>query len=131
MRKLESIQWRWTRTVAGLENLPYGRRFNRLKLFSFQGRMLRTDLILVYKIFHGLCSIGSNDIFELASTSITRGHPFKILKPRAQLEVKRRFFSNRVVDSWNSLSYGTVTAASVDGLKAGLKDLNYKLYEFA
>ena len=132
MRKLESIQRRWTRSVAGFESLPYGRRLHRLKLFSFQGRMLRTDLILVYKIFHGLCSIDSNDIFELASTNITRGHPFKIFKPRAQSEIMRRFFSNRVVDSWNSLSYCTVTTASVDGFKAGLlRDLNCKLYEFA
>merc|ERR1719341_1430248 len=52
VRLLERVQRRWTREVSGLEDFPYEERLRRLDLFSFPGRLLRTDLILVYKILH-------------------------------------------------------------------------------
>ena len=47
MRLLERVQRRWTRAVAGLEDLSYSERLNRLNLFSFQGQLLRNDLKMV------------------------------------------------------------------------------------
>ena len=43
--------------MAGFEDLSYGERLRRLDLFSFQGRLLRADLILVYKILHQKCAM--------------------------------------------------------------------------
>ena len=108
MRLLERVQRRWTREVSGLADLSYGERLKRLDLFSFQGRLLRSDLILVYKILHGKCAIGIDEIFVLNEASSTRGHPFKLFKPRSRSECRKRFFSLRVINAWNSLSYDTV-----------------------
>ena len=103
----------------------------RLDLFSFKGRMLRSDLILVYKILNGMCSVEPDEIFSPALHSITRGHEFKLFKPRVRLELRKRFFSNRVIDVWNSLSPETVSAGNINSFKSGLyKDLALKLYEF-
>jgi len=33
----------------------------------------------------------------------TRGHKYKLVKPQCSLDVRKYFFANRVVDSWNSL----------------------------
>ena len=132
VRKLERVQRRWTRTVVGMERMPYGTRLAQLDLFSLQGRMLRSDLILVYKIIHNLCSINVDEIFTFAAGGVTRGHPYKLYKYRPSTDQRKRFFSDRVVNTWNSLSYSTVTANSVDIFKASLlRELGPKLYEFS
>ena len=132
VRKLERVQRRWTRAVTDLAELPYEVRLQRLNLFSVEGRMLRSDLILVYKTIHDLCAIKFDEIFSFSETDRTRGHPYKLFKPRSDIELRKRFFANRVINSWNSLSESTVMAESVDAFKAKLLvDLGPKLYEFS
>ena len=69
LRLLERVQRRWTRCIRGLEELPYEERLSKLNLFSLQGRLLRADLILTYKIFHSMCAIAPGDVFNLATGS--------------------------------------------------------------
>ena len=79
VRLLERIQRRWTREVSGLGVLFYGERLKRFDLFSFQGRLLRTNLIIVYKILHNKCAIGVEEVFLLNRFSNTRGHQLNCL----------------------------------------------------
>ena len=128
---LEGVQRRWTRSVAGFGDLSYGERLRRLDLFSFQGRMLRADLILVYKILHRKCAIDSFEVFQVREEGTTRGHDLKLFKQRTRLESRKRFFSVRVIDCWNNLSNNTVVSESVNQFKAKLKhDLGALLYDF-
>ena len=128
---MERVQRRWTREVAGLENLTYGDRLKRLDLFSFQGRLLRSDLISVWKIFHLKSAIKPESLFELYTNNITRGHPFKIKVQRTSLEVRRRFFSIRIINRWNALDCATVCADSVDIFKRRLAcDLGEELFYY-
>ena len=132
LRLIERIQRRWTREVVGLSDLPYGERLRRLDLFSVQGRLLRADLILVWKILNGYCAINPNDIFSFSVARGTRGHPLKLFLPRSRLEVRHRFFSIRVINIWNSLSHDTVMAATINSFKSCLRaDLGDKLFQFA
>ena len=110
-RKLESVQRRWTRQISGLEDLPYSERLRALNLTSIKGRLLRADLILCWKVFHGECHIKPEQLFEL-STSRTRGHPFKIFKPRIRTDIRRRSFSYRIITPWNNLPHDVITATS-------------------
>ena len=54
-RKLEALQRRWTREVAGMESLSYEDRLVRLKLFSISGIYLRNDLVKIWKNFSSSC----------------------------------------------------------------------------
>ena len=131
VRLLERVQRRWTRSIAGYDELSYGDRLRRLDLFSVQGRLLRNDLVLTWKIFSGLCSISPMELFVLNRSTRTRGHPLKIFLPRCRLEARKRFFSVRVVHHWNALSEDTVCAESLEKFKQLLhRDLGPKLYEF-
>ena len=130
LRLLERIQRRWTRAVSGMTDVPYDERLRRLDLFSFKGRLIRTDLILVWKIINKQCAIECDKMFSFVS-SARRGHRYKIFVPRARLEVRRRFFSVRVISLWNSLSNDTVEADNIDRFKSLLKrDLGNILYDF-
>ena len=129
-RMLERLQRRWTRQVWNLRELSYAERLRSLDLFSVQGRLLRADLILVWKIFNGKCGISPEQIFTL-NRSTLRGHPLKIYVPRTELELTRRFFSTRVISEWNLLAADTVTASTLDSFKGLVqRDLGQKLYDF-
>ena len=120
---LESVQRRWTKHLDGMNDMEYATRLRSLNLYSVKGRLLRADLIKYFKIFNGLSVINPSDLFVLSPAVHTRGHCFKILKPHASLELRRRFFSVRCVDVWNSLPADLVGCGSVNCFKAGLHDV--------
>ena len=47
----------------------------------------------------------------------TRGHSYKLVKSRSKLEVRKNFFSQRVVSEWNNLPTEVVEATSVNIFK--------------
>ena len=131
MRMLEAVQRRWTREIEGLKDLQYSERLTQLNLFSVRGRLLRADLILYWKIFSGLSSITPEMLFSPNCRPGNRGHRFKIYRPFAITEARRRFFSVRTIDAWNSLPDNVVAAPSLTAFKTGLKGaLGNALYEY-
>ena len=42
-------------------------------------------------------------MFKFAPVSATRGHPFKLFVERSRVDIRRKFFCNRVVNAWNNL----------------------------
>jgi len=60
------------------------------------------DLIQVFKIFKVFDNIQHGDFFSLASTEL-RGHEFKVYTPQVHLDIRKNFFSVRIVSV-----YGTV-----------------------
>ena len=128
---IEKIQRRWTKAVATVQHLTYSERLRNLNLFSMYGRMLRADLILVWKIFNGKCAIRPTDLFERSYSHITRGHAFKIQVDRSRLEIRKRSFACRVVPFWNNLASDTVIASSLNRFKSLLhRDLGDELFKF-
>ena len=117
LRLLESVQHRWTKQIDDLQDSSYADRLQVLNLYSVQGRLLRADLIKCWKIFHGHSSIIPSHLFTMSLTTGTRGHRFKLLKPHASLDCRRRFFSVRCIDQWNSLPDSVVSAAPIEHFK--------------
>ena len=93
---------------------------------------MRSDLILVWKIFHGLSVINPQDLFELSTSTTTRGHNYKIFVPRSKLKVRHRLFFVRVIYTWNALAPQTVETDSLTTFKRLLRqDLDEKLLSFS
>ena len=74
-------------------------------------------MIQTYKILNKLDDLNPDSFFKMAEGSRTRGHSFKIVKPRARLDIRKYSFSNRIVNSWNSLSEDVVLAGSINTFK--------------
>ena len=130
-KSLERLQRRWTRGIMGFEGLPYSERLRQLDLYSVKGRLLRYDLILVWKIVNGECGIKFDELFTYHAYLGTRGHAHKLKVNKSNLDIRKKFFSQRVVSPWNSLKASTVSATSLPAFKRALHtDLGQKLYDY-
>ena len=118
-RKLEAVQRRWTKQVSGLGELDYSARLRALNLYSIRGRLLRMDLVKLWKIFHPEIDsdVGLLTYLDRNTHQSTRGHDFKLAIPRCRTEIKRRFFNVRCVQVWNGLPSSVVCAESVGAFK--------------
>ena len=115
--KLESVLRFWTRNVYGFDNLSYETRLRRLDIFSMTGRLMRADLIQLWKIVHGKAPRLSH-IIEFSQVTRTRGHAYKLNLPRHETDIFARSFPSRCIRRWNSLSDSIVSAESLDKFKA-------------
>ena len=114
---MERVQRRATRMIAECKGLSYEDRLKELGLISLETRQTRGDLIQVFKLIKGVDNVDYREFFQLANNSRTRGHSFKIVKFRSRLEIRRNFFSQRVVNIWNRLPLCVVEAESVNAFK--------------
>ena len=119
--KLEKIQRRATKLVPALANLTYEERLISLDLTTLEERRSRGDMIQVFKIVNGLDKVGAGEEFLKLETGPlserTRGHAFKLKKPRHRTSKRNKFFSSRVVDKWNKLPEHIVRSKNVNSFK--------------
>ncbi len=92
-----------------------------IELESLEERRKKTDLVETYKFKRGFYKTPSKTFFKDSETTHLRGHSQKIFKTRSRLEVARNFFSQRVVDPWNSLDEATVSAENPKSFKTRMK----------
>lgn len=117
---LEKVQRRATKLIPGMKKLSYQQRLQKLKLPSLTFRRVRGDMIEVYKMLHGFYDSVNCPNLQLQTTSITRGHNFKLFKQPANKNLCLHFFSLRIVDIWNSLPHHVVNAQSINMFKNSL-----------
>ena len=80
---IENVQRRATRILPELKGLSYGERLESLILPTMHYRRKRYDLIQLFKKVHGYEDIKPDNFFEF-NDNCTRGHLFKIVKPRCE-----------------------------------------------
>ena len=85
-------------------------QISSLGLLTLEERRNRSDLVALFKISRGLSAIPWDSFFRAGSSERTRGHSRKLAKESFKLEVRKKFFSQRVVNNWNGLSEEVVSA---------------------
>ena len=117
---LERVQHRFTRMVPGLRQLTYEQRLKRLGLWTLEKRRNRADLLEVFKMYKGLSLTSFSRFFTISIVSSTRGHTAKIVKSHCHLDIRRFFFSQRVIERWNGLPQSVISSNSINSFKNGL-----------
>ena len=114
---MERVQRRATRMIDECKSYSYEDRLKFTGLSTLEARRIRGDMIEVFKILKGISNLDSASWFQLANNRRTRGHRLKLVKKRSRLDIRKHFFSQRVVNDWNSLPEIVIEAESVNSFK--------------
>ena len=115
---LEKAQRKITKWCPGLRNTPYATRLQILKLSTLQARFDRGDLIETYKFLTNHYDIPYDLFFTPSGNTITRGHSLKLNFPNFRTNLRKFFFSYRVVTPWNRLPESIISSSSTNQWKS-------------
>jgi len=68
---------------------------------------------------NGISGINFDSLFEYDTNDRTRGHFRKLRKKRFNTDLRKHFFTDRIINTWNALDDRTVTPAILNSFKNG------------
>ena len=110
MELLEWVQRTAIKMIRGLEHLSYEESLRYLELFSSEKRRLWGDLNVAFQYLKGAYKQEGERLFTRVDSNRTRGNGFKQRQGRFRLNIRRKFFTQRVVRHWNRLPKEVVDA---------------------
>ena len=115
---LENVQRRATKLVRQYSHLEYVERLDKLGLTKLEDRRTRGDMILTFRLINGHEGIDYQNFFTLLNSPYNlRRHSKTIERSTLNLDVRKFFYSRRVIEKWNSLSEHEVSAPSTAAFK--------------
>jgi len=103
-----------------LEYLSCEDRLRELGLFSLEKRRLRDDLTAAFQYLKGAYRKDGEGLFIRVCSDRTRENGSKLKEGRFRLDIRKKFFTMRVVKHWNRLPGEAVAAPSLAVFKARL-----------
>ena len=131
IERIEKVQRHFTKRICGLNKLSYPERLKELNLPSLEYRRARGDMIETYKMTHDIYdNLTTNSLITQNDNSITRSNTNKLFKQRFNTRQFQHFFSNRIVNNWNSLPEEIVNSKTLNSFKNRL-DKYWGGYKFS
>ena len=120
---MEKVQKKLVSMISGLTGESYEEKLQEIGLSTLDSRRMRYDMVETYKIIHKKNNVKRETWFKLYDQEhnrVTRlaADPLNIRSQPSRLELRKHFFSNRVVELWNSLPSEVKNARNVVQFKS-------------
>ena len=121
---LEAVQKKAIGMISGLTAGDYTGKLKELDLWSLSKRRTMFDRIQVFKIANNIgdinCSLVSNCDRDINARTRNQTDPLNLVKGRPSLEIRKNFFCERVVNTWNQIPSEIKQAENVQIFKRSL-----------
>jgi hypothetical protein len=116
---IENVQRRATKMLPDMKDLTYEERLRKLKFLSLKYRRIRGNMIETFKLTRIYDKRVTEDLLPINKSTFhqTRGHSLKLTKNRSRLDIRKYYFTNRVVEDWNNLPESVIMAKNVKNIE--------------
>jgi len=122
---LEKVQRRPIGMISGLTSKSYEEKLKELGILSLEERRHQLDMLQTFKILKGKDRVNPKSWFVMASEGdrVTRLSidPLKIRQQNPRLDIRRNFYSQRVVYAWNSVPKDIKNSVTVPSFKSAYR----------
>jgi len=95
-------------------------RLRELGLFSLEKRRLWRDLSAPFQCLKGAYKKDGEGLLTRTYRDRTRGNGFKVKEGRFRVDIRKKFFTMRVLEHWHRLPREVVDVLSLETFKARL-----------
>jgi len=103
VKVLECGQRRATKLVKVLKGMSFEKQLRTLNFSSLEKRQLRGNLSTLYSFLRRASGEGGADLFSLGSSNRTHGNGSRLHQGTFRLDIRKHFFTDRVVKPCNRL----------------------------
>jgi hypothetical protein len=121
---LEKVQVKMVNMISGLTGRTYDEKLTEIGLEKLENRRLEFDICMVHKIVHGNGDLNPDNWFDRMPVGhVTRASadPLNIRARNANLELRKNFFSIRIVKQWNNVPSHVKSLSSPEKFKRELR----------
>ena len=120
---LEKVQIKAINLITGLKGKTYMEKLQELGIQSLEQRRVRFDLIQTFKILRGYDKVEKGTWFTLVGSDVARqtrmtSYKDNLVPKHSRTDLRRNFYSNRVVNLWNNLPTEIKDAKSLNIFKS-------------
>jgi hypothetical protein len=124
---LERVQRKAVGMVSGLAAREYEDRLLELGMVTLEERRHQMDMAQVHKMLMGIDKVNTGALFKMANShgrhTRNADAPLSLRQGASRLEVRKHFFTQRVVADWNRIPGEIKTLKSAQAFKKSYREL--------